>query len=101
MREQIAELISQIRLKIEKYIANSTTKMQLEEWRTEFHEKNIVEFRKFLQIDLDFSTERNYEELKIQIDSLYLRKKQEFKKAELKIRKIIQSTAYLRNIFSF
>jgi hypothetical protein len=50
-----------MRQKIEKYQSNSRRKLSLEPERREFHHRNMIEFEKYLDFDLDFGKTRNFE----------------------------------------
>jgi hypothetical protein len=90
---------SLIRHRISKYAKGSEDRMECEPDRREFHYKNMVEFKKFEEIDLDFSRPRNYSEIKEWIRTLYLKKKAVYVEAERKVRAILKEHPELMNIF--
>jgi hypothetical protein len=78
-----------LRVKIGKYINNSMEKMELEEERKEFHSKNIREFERFLQIDVNFRERRTFSEVAQQMRGFYIRKQIEFSKAVGRLAKVV------------
>jgi hypothetical protein len=85
--------------KIERYIANSREKMAVE-GRRDFHEKNILEFKRFQLIDVDFSRKRSFTEVSQQLRPFYLRKQVEYRKAVIRLAKVVGSDPVLQSFFT-
>ena len=96
----LGQLKTAIDQKINKYILNSRSKMAMEPGRTEFHQKNIAEFQKFLALRVDFEEGSTFRELVQQLSILSLRKKVSCKQAENKLRSVIRDLPTLGHFFS-
>jgi hypothetical protein len=57
------------------------------------------EFEKYIDFDLDFKKEHNFEEVASKLQNFYLRKKVEFEKAKEKLKNIILQDEYFLNLF--
>lgn len=92
-------MTKEIQQKIDKFASNSEERMENESERKEFHEKNLIEFRKVLEIDVDFGKQRDYAEIKESIKKMYLKKQAVYREAEQKVRRILEKHPLLMGIF--
>jgi hypothetical protein len=70
------------------------------EGRHDFHQKNIQEFRRFQQLDVDFSYKRSFNEISQQLKPFYLRKQVEYIKAEKRLTRFVSSDPAFQNFFT-
>lgn len=94
--ELIGKIEALVKKNIQKYIKNSEDRI---EERSNFHSKNIREFEKYLEFDIDFTRRRSFDEIEEYIGRLFLRKKAVAAKSIDKVRRIVMENTFLKNIF--